>query len=74
MSAMKGTTMFAAGNGFETSAFNERDRIVRRLDEFPELKKALRNGDVPTGRYLCAQLFNLDVGPALTLALSAKAS
>lgn len=70
---MKGMTIMATGTGFETSAV-ERDRIVRRLDEFPELKKALRNGDVPTGRYLCAQLFNLDVRPALTLALSAKAS
>jgi hypothetical protein len=72
MDAMKGMTIMATG--IETSACAERDRIVRRLDEFPELTKALRNGDVPTGRYLCAQLFNLDACSAVTLALSAKAS
>lgn len=71
---MKGMTIMATGTGFETSACAERDRIVRRLDEFPELKTALRNGDVPTGRYLCAQLFNVDARPAAPLALRAKAS
>jgi len=33
-------------------------KIVRRLDEFPELMQALRGGDLPTGRLLCAQVFN----------------
>jgi hypothetical protein len=34
------------------------DKIVRRLDDFPELMQALRGGDLLTGRLLCAQLFN----------------
>jgi len=54
----------------KNSASTDRDRIVRRLDEYPELKKALRNGDVPTGRYLCAQLFKLEA----PLVMHAKAS
>jgi len=54
----------------EKSVVSGRDRIVRRLDEYPELKKALRNGDVPTGRYLCAQLFSAEASP---LAMRAKA-
>jgi hypothetical protein len=33
-------------------------KIVRRLDEFPELMQALRRGDLPAGRLLCAQVFN----------------
>ena len=36
------------------------DKIVHRLDEFPELLQALRDGDVLTGRLFCAQLFSLD--------------
>jgi hypothetical protein len=36
------------------------DKIVRRLDEFPELEKALRDGDLLTGRLFCAQLFAYD--------------
>jgi len=36
------------------------DKIVRRLDLFPELLQALRDGDLLTGRLFCAQLFNLD--------------
>jgi hypothetical protein len=36
-------------------------KIVRRLDEFPELEKALREGDLLTGRLFCAQLFACDV-------------
>jgi hypothetical protein len=32
-------------------------KIVHRLDEFPELEKALRDGDLLTGRLFCAQLF-----------------
>ena len=35
----------------------DRDKVVRMLDEFPELQKALRMGDVPMGRILCAKLF-----------------
>ena len=58
-------------NGVQSSVLTDRDRIVRRLDEFPELKNAIRRGDVPTGRYLCAQLFKLDAQP---LAMRAKAS
>jgi hypothetical protein len=33
------------------------DKVVRRLDAFPELVQALRDGDVTTGRLLCARLF-----------------
>lgn len=33
-------------------------KIVRRLDDFPELVQALRGGDLRTGRLLCAQVFN----------------
>jgi len=58
-------------NRVESSVLTDRDRIVRRLDEFPELKNAIRRGDVPTGRYLCAQLFKLDAAPR---AMHAKAS
>jgi hypothetical protein len=36
------------------------DKIVRRLDEFPDLLQALRDGDLLTGRLFCAHLFNLD--------------
>jgi len=37
------------------------DKIVCRLDLFPELLQALRDGDLLTGRLFCAQLFNCDV-------------
>ena len=36
------------------------DKIVRRLDNFPELLQALRDGDLLTGRLFCAQLFGFD--------------
>ena len=36
------------------------DKIVRRLDDFPELLAALRDSDFLTARSFCAQLFNLD--------------
>jgi hypothetical protein len=36
------------------------NKIVRRLDEFPELVQALRDGDLVTGRLFCAQLFDCD--------------
>jgi len=38
------------------------DKTVRRLDDFPELLHALRDGDLQTGRLFCAQLFDGD-GP-----------
>lgn len=73
---MEGMMRMATGASTrrETSIPTDRDRIVRRLDEFPELNTALRNGDVPTGRFLCAQLFNFDTLPGAPLALRAKAS
>jgi len=37
-------------------------KIVCRLDEFPELVEALRDGDLLTGRLCCAQLFDFDAG------------
>ena len=36
------------------------DKIVCRLDLFPELVQALHDGDLLTGRLFCARLFNLD--------------
>ena len=36
------------------------DKIVCRLDLFPELVQALHHGDVLTGRLFCAQLFDCD--------------
>jgi len=36
------------------------DKTVRRLDDFPELLHALRDGDLLTGRIFCAQLFDRD--------------
>ena len=36
------------------------DKIVRSLDLFPDLLQALRDGDLKTGRLLCAQLFDFD--------------
>ena len=36
-------------------------KTVRRLDEFPELEQALRDGDLLAGRLFCAQLFDCDV-------------
>ena len=35
-------------------------KIVRRLDEFPELEEALRKGDLLKVRLFCAQLFDCD--------------
>jgi hypothetical protein len=37
---------------------NQIDKTVRRLDDFPELLHALRDGDLLTGRLFCAQLFD----------------
>jgi hypothetical protein len=36
------------------------DKTVRRLDLFPELLQALRDGDVLTGRLFRAELFDCD--------------
>jgi len=36
------------------------DKLVLRLDLFPELVQALHDGDLLTGRLFCARLFNLD--------------
>ena len=36
------------------------DKIVCRLDLFPELVRALHYGDLQTGRWFCAQLFDFD--------------
>jgi hypothetical protein len=43
-----------------TSSENSVDKIVRKLDEFPELLEALRDCDLLTARSFCARLFNLD--------------
>jgi len=37
------------------------------VDEFPELEKALRYGDLLTGRLCCAQLFDFDAGESARL-------
>ncbi len=36
------------------------DATVRKLDEFPELLEALRDGDLLTARSVCAQLFGIE--------------
>ena len=36
------------------------DTIVRRLDLFPELVRALRDGDLLAGRLFCAELFSIE--------------
>jgi hypothetical protein len=45
-----------------TNGENRTDKTVRRLDDFPELLHALRDGDVLTGLLFCAQMFDCD-GP-----------
>ena len=62
------------GSRVENSLFADRDRIVRRLDEFPDLNRALRTGDVPTARILCARLFNLDGRQSMATTACSKAS
>lgn len=47
-----------------TTGENRTDKTVRRLDDFPELLHALRDGDLQTGRLFCAQLFHCD-GPRI---------
>jgi hypothetical protein len=44
-----------------TPESGERDgKVVQRLDEFPQLLEALRDGDLLTARLFCAQLFGID--------------
>jgi hypothetical protein len=43
-----------------TNGENSSDKIVRRLDDFPELLQALRDGDLVTVRFLWAQLCDCD--------------
>jgi len=40
------------------------DKTVRRLDHYPELVRALRDGDVLRARMLCARLFDSGAEPA----------
>lgn len=47
-----------AMTNFENSVSFPSDKIVRRLDQFPDLVQALRDGDLLTGRLFCAQLFD----------------
>jgi hypothetical protein len=63
-----------AGPRIENAPFRESDKIVRRLDEFPDLNRALRTGDVSTARLLCAQLFHPEGRHALAWAVRSKAS
>ncbi len=44
----------------DTNSKNPIDKTVLRLDDFPELVHALRDGDLLTGRLFCAQLFDCD--------------
>lgn len=46
--------------GEDIASLHLDDKIVRRLDGFPELVQALRDGDLVTGRLFCAQLFDCD--------------
>ncbi len=49
------------------------DTIVRRLDLFPELVRALRDGDgdLLAGRLFCAELFDCELTPTLHAAMKA---
>ena len=44
----------------ESDRFVHGDKIVGRFGEFPELTKAVREGDVAAVSILCAQLFDLN--------------
>jgi len=48
-----------AGNRFPIHT----DTIVRRLDLFPELVRALRDGDLLAGRLFCTELFDCELTP-----------
>jgi hypothetical protein len=45
------------------------DTIVRRLDLFPELVRALRDGDLLAGRVFCAELFDCKLAPTFQAAI-----
>ena len=47
------------------------DTIVRRLDLFPELLQALRDGDLLAGRLFCAELFDCELTPTFQAATKA---
>jgi len=49
------------------------DRIIRRIDDFPELSKALRDGDLSTARMICARLFGSKCATADTQTRGASA-
>ena len=51
--------------------FLHTDKIVCRLDLFPELVRALHDGDLLAGRLFCAQLFNCELTPTLRAAMKA---
>jgi len=44
----------------DNQVFPHADKIVRRLEDFPELLQALRDGDLVTVRFLWEQLFECD--------------
>lgn len=46
----------------EIARFVYTDKIVGRLGEFPELTRAVREGDLATVSFLCEQLFHLNSG------------
>jgi hypothetical protein len=46
------------GVNIENSVLLHDDTIVCRLDLFPELVRALRDGDLLAGRLFCAELFS----------------
>ena len=50
--------------------FIHTDKIVGVLGEYPELTRAVRDGDVATVRILCAQLFDLNTQTKLPLPAS----
>ncbi len=50
----------------ETLRFINTDKIVGVLGEFPELTKAVRDGDLATVSILCAQLFESQAGKSTT--------
>ena len=74
-------------NKAEAARFVHTDKIVGMLGEFPELAKAVREGDLARVTVLCAQLFDLNsyanhppsvrgnpVGPVLVRPASAFSS
>jgi hypothetical protein len=50
----------AAGARVDSRVPLHNDKTVRRLDDFPELLQALRDGDLSTVRFLWAQLCDCD--------------